>query len=72
MRYKGVKFDDYTSDSVGSWSQVCKCCSDRFEDLNKDLEISEFGDGLCGIEGCYNEAEYYIDFVRTDLIEMEV
>ena len=54
-------FDDITIDDNGyKWSQVCNCHTKK---LNiSELMLDEAGQGICGVIGCENEADYYIDF----------
>lgn len=62
--YKGVRFDDVTKadeESSYSWSQICLSCVDEHKIDNKVLDNA--GSGICGVEGCWNESDYYIDFV---------
>lgn len=66
MYYKGIKFDDH-SHSAGdgydyNWSQICAACAHRhgiyFEVFQNDGPCTL----ACGVEGCKNEAAFYIDF----------
>ena len=54
------KFDDVTCDEHGKWSQLCKQCKTNLSIDEKLLDDN--GSGVCGVEGCENEAFYYIDF----------
>ncbi len=67
FNYLGVEFDDVTMDDGHKWSQICKSCSEKVSVSNK--MISDPGSGICGVEGCGNEADYYIDF--PDSLEIE-
>ena len=63
LNYNGIKFDDYvTEDELGRWSQICEGCRQEYIDKisDEDLEL-EHGYGICGVSGCENEAEHYID-----------
>lgn len=53
------KFDDVTT-SEGTWSQVCKSCVDHLE--IQESMLDDAGSGICGVEGCDQESNYYIDF----------
>lgn len=54
-------FDDVTTDEDGhQWSQVCTKCEGEHK-LPSHL-LAEEGSGICGVKGCENEAEYYLDF----------
>lgn len=55
------KFDDITEDSTGHlWSQVCKSCV-QTHNFSENL-LDDAGSGICGVIGCSNESDYYIDF----------
>ena len=61
--YKEIKFDDYTlksEDDLNDWSQICQHCVDKYN-INKEV-LDDAGSGICGVEGCENEADYYVDF----------
>jgi hypothetical protein len=60
--FKGVMFDDVTKeDEYNDWSQICQSCVDRHK-VDKNC-LDDAGQGICGVEGCENESDYYIDFV---------
>lgn len=59
-------FEDYVADEYGEWSQICDVHLTKIKDHNsKDVDsyirLRE-GTGLCGVEGCVNLAEHYVDF----------
>ena len=62
---KNITFDDVTiNDNKTKWSQICECCRNKYNIVD-DKEISlayNEGSGICGIEGCNNESDHYIDF----------
>lgn len=55
LNYKGVEFDYYSYDNIGSWSGICEECLSKY---NKELKGSNIGigssGGVCGINGCFN------------------
>ena len=58
----GVEFDDVTEDNDGHiWSQICCNCDSLHTFPNAQIDKG-IGNGLCGVKGCDNEAEHYIDF----------
>jgi hypothetical protein len=60
LEYKNVIFDDYTKNEDGIyWARLCKECSQK--NIFKN-ELDNTGSGICGVKGCNNESEYYIDF----------
>lgn len=76
MRYKfknkgtEVIFDDVTlksNEGDNHWSQICKTCVEKHNIPEEKLD--DVGSGICGVEGCSNESDHYIDFNDTDLIE---
>lgn len=60
LKYKGIVFDDYTSDEYGTWSQVCAECIKKYS-IPKEL-LYDSGEMFCGVKGCWNRADNYIDF----------
>ena len=59
--FNGVAFDDVTMDADRHyWSQICESCVLKYN-IAKSL-LYESGSGICGCQGCENEADYYIDF----------
>jgi len=58
MTFNGIEFDDYTTNG-GTSSQVCKKHSKQFD---KSLLSLCPGTPICGVAGCSETAEYYIDF----------
>jgi len=58
-----VAFDDFTqNDDCYWWSQMCSTCVDRIgKDALENL-LDDCGSGICGVVGCNNESDYYIDF----------
>ena len=55
-------FDDVTTDDDGhNWSQICNDCVQKLSIPDRILCTSP-GSGICGVEGCSKEADYYIDF----------
>jgi hypothetical protein len=68
--YNKIKFDDYTTYSpLGAdsqyWSQVCESCVEEHNIANERLD--DCGSGICGIEGCFNESNFYVDFPQEEI-----
>lgn len=57
----GITFDDVVEDPDNHWSQICQKCTDE-NDIPDDALSLNPAYTTCGVEGCYNNAEYYIDF----------
>lgn len=66
-----IVFDDYvdTSDEFGTcWSQIYPRCIKRYKSaLNGRLSDGGSGYAICGVEGCCNTAETYVDFKRNEV-----
>lgn len=58
--FQGVEFNDTTQDEVSHWAGICQECVTKHNISEKYLD--EGGSGICGVAGCSNEADYYIDF----------
>ena len=72
FNYKGIVFDDVIlkeSEDLNDWSQICQECKDG-HNISIDV-LDHTGSGICGVEGCNNEAEYYIDFPDRELQEIK-
>jgi len=68
--FKGIKFDDalekYDEDT-NDWSSICQNCVNKHKNKIDKFILDEGGGGICGVEGCNNEADYYIDFPDAEL-----
>lgn len=60
LKNDSVVFDDFTRDEYGYWSQICQHCVDKYK-INYN-RLAEDSHGICGVSGCENQADYYIDF----------
>lgn len=60
----GVIFDNYTvPETLPAWSQICIHCTQKYN-INIDCINKNIGHGTCGVKGCTNKANHYIDFIR--------
>lgn len=72
--FHGIVFDDVAlkdNDGYKDWSQVCHACVKEHRlHASKDARLADIPvAGLtCGIVGCTNEAEFYIDFADGVLV----
>ena len=66
ISYNDVLFDDYVEDykggrATGVWTQICQHCV-----LTRSIPLSALerwkGSGICGVKGCNNESDHYLDF----------
>lgn len=80
-QWKGIIFDDVelgidtakrlhsvsdATDEYNDWSQVCLHCVNKH---NIPIELLDSaGSGICGIKGCENESDFYIDFSEGELM----
>lgn len=63
LKYKGIVFDDYVIVSESdAWSQICSGCAKKLNIPPIMLDSHLGAEYICGVEGCENEADYYIDF----------
>ena len=58
-----ICFDDFVEDvsDQHEWSQICEECRVRYSIPDSMIDENN-GSGICGVEGCNNEADHYIDF----------
>lgn len=72
--FQGIVFDDVVlkdSDGYKDWSQVCHdCVQEHRLHAHKDAIIKDISVSgqTCGIAGCSNEADFYIDFADGALV----
>lgn len=56
-----VCFDDVVKNEDGGyWACICKDCVKK-HNISENL-LDDAGQGTCSVAGCWNEADYYIDF----------
>lgn len=65
--FRGIVFDDVcvnVEDGLHDWSGLCEECRTKHELVDtEDCGIDyNCGSGVCGVEGCQNESDHYIDF----------
>lgn len=61
-----INFDDFTKDEESGhyWACICKECASKYG-ISETL-LDEAGQGTCSVQGCQNEADYYIDFPELE------
>lgn len=60
-----VCFDDVAKNEDGRyWACICKDCVKK-HDISENL-LDDAGQGTCSVAGCWNEADYYIDFPQIE------
>ena len=60
-----IVFDDYVDDREEYgifYVYMCEECKKKYFG-NYDERLDNGGYGWCSVEGCTNEAEYYVDFL---------
>ena len=66
-------FDDYELDddiegNAIAWTEMCPACKHKYLGI---LGQNRFDDGsaqgICGVEGCQNEADSYVDFKLNEV-----
>lgn len=70
--FEGVVFDNYEdkeTDLDGTvWSRICSKCVEKHH-IRKTL-LDDSGSGSCGVKGCSNKADYYIDFLPSENVKI--
>lgn len=61
LTYKNITFDDYVDGEKNVWTQICQPCTEK-HGFNQDMLDKHVGSGICGIKGCEDEADHYLDF----------
>lgn len=77
MIYKPKKrqyiiFDDYednTEEYNFYWVEMCPQCYKKYKNiLGKRADDGGTACGTCSVEGCKNEADYYVDFKKNEVV----
>jgi len=61
--FNGIEFDDFVEVNQGVWTQVCKQCAEHFD---KSVLSSCAGLPICGVSGCNNIADFYLDISKKE------
>lgn len=60
-----IPFDDFAKNEDGRyWACICEKCVKQ-NNISENL-LDDVGVGICGVAGCENEADYYIDFPEIE------
>lgn len=73
LTYNDIQFDDFVDDVIDNgeseeymsyryWSQICPTCKDNNTFTNVEYTYN-YGESICGIKGCTNESEFYVNFL---------
>ena len=72
MFYKGIAFDDYVnnvSEYNSYWAEMCPHCYNKYKDiLGNRADDGGCACGTCSVSGCENEADYYVDFDKDEVL----
>ena len=65
-----IIFDDFCAESEYDtvWVEMCPHCHNKYRNMlgSKCSDIGE-AQGTCSVEGCSNEADYYVDFKTEEI-----
>lgn len=64
-----IVFDDWNDETeeYGTyWVGMCQECFNKFKNILGD-RVSD-GSGWCSVKGCENEADYYVDFLKDEVV----
>ena len=70
LLYNGIEFDDYV-DEVEEYGtcyvHICESCYQKHKKkIGNRIDIGS-ANGYCSVEGCWNDADHYVDFVPDDI-----
>ena len=61
-----VCFDDFViNEDGGRWAHICKGCVEKYGISETLLDDGCAAGCTCSVQGCENEADYYVDFPET-------
>lgn len=66
---KQIRFDDYeynTKEYQSYWAEICPECQKKYKDI-LGTRASLGAAGTCSVKGCWNEADYYVDFKEEEV-----
>jgi len=68
LSVNNILFDDYTDDYENGcfWTQICAECAIKHK-FDSNL-LDDSGSGICGVKGCTNEADHYLD-IQDNMIK---
>lgn len=68
-RGKQIVFDDYvdnTKEYNSYYVEMCPCCYSKYKNMLGN-RVSDGAIGICSVNGCENEADYYVDFGEKEV-----
>jgi hypothetical protein len=70
-RGKQIIFDDFadnTAEHQSYWVEMCPHCHNKYRGiLGNRADDGGTACGTCSVEGCENEADYYVDFDEKEV-----
>ena len=70
-RGEQIVFDDFVDsirDHGSYWGELCPHCHNKYKDiLGQRVDDGGTACGTCSVEGCDNEADYYVDFSENEV-----
>jgi len=61
----GFKDEKLKPNTIHHWSGICETCL-KDHPIEENL-LDNGGSGICDIKGCSDEADYYVDFIDSEL-----
>ena len=76
LTYSNVEFDFYTRSTIDCfepkhsyhWSRICATCLNKVKARPFQITKTDGISAPCGVNGCENEVDFYIDFDGTETI----
>ena len=72
INYKGIVFNDYfysdDDDPNYNWSQICTACACEHGIYVEAAKNDCPAQIICGVLGCENEADFYLDFDGAETV----
>lgn len=71
VKKQKIIFDDFTNNTkeYGTfWTEMCPECYKKYKDIiGVRADDGGVACGTCSVEGCENEADYYVDFDQNEV-----
>jgi hypothetical protein len=64
-----IIFDDYTDETEEHhtyWVGMCEHCYGKYKSI-LGSRVDNCGSGVCSVNGCFNKADYYVDFDMNEV-----
>lgn len=67
-----IRFDDFhksTDNSENPWAAICPGCRAKYVNELEEASVSRCpaSSEICGVEGCNNEVDFYVDFQKEQV-----